>query len=78
MPEVLNLMSTGSVALTNRFKTGEKNLVRGDFIFDGYLDGSFTPSPTSEEMVIPLEFLETFPPIRSAQKACYWRLLFRR
>ena len=28
--------------------------------------------PTGEEMMIPLDVGEEFPPIRSASKACFW------
>ena len=58
----------------DRFKTGQTCDTSGSYIFDGYTDGTTTPSPTAEERVIPLERNETFPPIRSANKACWWKL----
>ena len=56
-----------------RYKTGETCPTTGKYQFDGYTDGKTTPSPTMEEKVIPLERGETFPPIRSSGKACYWK-----
>ncbi len=60
-----------------RFKTGQTCTVSGRYRFDGYLDGSSTPRPTPEEMEIPLTRGETFPPIRSSGKACWWKLAQR-
>lgn len=62
------------VALGTRFRTGETCAESGRYSFDGYLDGSSTPAPTAEERQIPLSRGETFPPIRSAGKACWWKL----
>lgn len=62
-----------------RFKTGEECTEKGDYRFDGYTDGptdtdgTLIPSPTSDEQLIPLSKGETFPPIRSTNKAC-WRV----
>ncbi|MBX3315275.1 MAG: YjzC family protein [Phycisphaeraceae bacterium] len=56
-----------------RFKTGEKSPEKTAFNFDGYLDGTSHPAPTQEERVISLDKGETFPPIRSANKACWWK-----
>lgn len=69
-------MSTG-VAIGSRFRTGEKCSESGRYRFDGYLDGTSTPAPTAEEKEIPLSEGETFPPIRSAGKACWWKLMQR-
>lgn len=44
----------------------------GNYCFDGYTEGTSTPQPTSDEMVIPLSKGEIFPPVRSANKGC-WR-----
>ena len=60
-------MSTGT---KTRFKTGEESPSDSRYRFDGYLDGTSTLRPTTEEMEIDLERDETFPPIRSASKAC--------
>jgi len=58
-----------------RFKTGETCIITGRYRFDGYTDGTSTPAPTAEEQEIPLAKDETFPPIRSAGKGCWWRLI---
>ena len=58
----------------DRFKTGQTCETSGSYVFDGYTDGSVQPAPTSEERVIPLSARETFPPIRSQSKACWWKL----
>ncbi|MEO1619178.1 MAG: YjzC family protein [Planctomycetota bacterium] len=56
-----------------RYKTGETCVITGHYLFDKYVDGSTTPSPTAEEKRIPLSRNETFPPIRSTEKACFWK-----
>lgn len=66
---------TDSTATKTRFKTGETCITTGSYRFDGYTDGSWTPAPTEEEKVIQLTVGETFPPIRSAEKACWWKLI---
>jgi len=60
-----------------RFKTGETCTVSGGYQFDGYTDGSGSPSPLPQERRIPVSRGERFPPIRSAGKACWWRLISR-
>lgn len=60
-----------------RFKTGERCEISGGYQFDGYTDGSTTPVPRAEERQIPLSKGETFPPIRSSGKACWWKLIRR-
>lgn len=62
-------------ATKTRFKTGEESPWNATYRFDGYLDGSVTPTPTREEQEISLTVRENFPPIRSANKACWWKLL---
>ena len=57
-----------------RFKTGEESPWNARYRFDGYLDGTTSPQPTTEEKEIDLERDENFPPIRSASKACWWKL----
>ena len=64
-------------ATGSRFKTGQTCVESGRYRFDGYIDGSTTPRPTSEEMEIPLSLTETFPPIRSSNKGCWWKLVQR-
>ena len=63
-----------TIAIGTRFRTGEKCTESGVYAFDGYLDGTSTPAPTQEERQIPLSAGETFPPIRSTSKSCYWKL----
>lgn len=63
-----------STATKTRFKTGETCVISGVYEFDGYTDGSTSPPPTQDERKIPLSRGETFPPIRSARKACWWVL----
>lgn len=64
-----------ATAIGTRYRTGEKNSESGRFRFDGYLDGTTSPTPTAEEKEIPLSRGETFPPIRSAGKSCWWKLV---
>ena len=64
-----------STAVGARFRTGQECVVSGRYAFDGYLDGTTTPAPTPEERQIPLSRGETFPPIRSSGKACWWKLV---
>jgi hypothetical protein len=54
-----------------RYKTGEECPKDGRYRFDGYTDGTSTPSPTWDEQEIPLSKGEIFPPVRSTNKACY-------
>lgn len=58
-----------------RFKTGETCDTTGHYQFDGYTDGSWTPTPTANEQVIPLSRGETFPPVRSSNKGAWWKYL---
>jgi hypothetical protein len=63
-----------STAVRTRFKTGEKCVNSGRYVFDGYLDGSSTPPPKPEERQEPIAKGNTFPPIRSCNKGCWWEL----
>lgn len=56
-----------------RYKTGEKAPYASTYTFDGYTDGTWSPTPTPEETKIRLSLDEVFPPIRSANKGAYWR-----
>jgi len=67
-------MST-STAIGSRHRTGETCLISGVYRFDGYLDGTSSPSPTADEREIPLSKEGAFPPIRSTGKACWWKLV---
>lgn len=64
-------------ATRTKFKTGETCIVSGRYRFDGYTDGTSSPAPRREEREIPLSRGETFPPIRSSGKACWWKLMNR-
>jgi hypothetical protein len=59
----------------NLFKTGEEAPRTGRYEFVRYTDGTTTPSPTAEERIIYLSRGETFPPIRSTNKAAWWRAI---
>ncbi len=61
------------MAIGSRYKTGQKSPETGQFVFDGYLDGTNTPAPTQEERVIPIDAGDTFPPISSTDKGCWWK-----
>lgn len=61
-----------STSTKTRYKTGQTCPSTNCYLFDGYVDGTTTPAPTAEERRIPLEHGETFPPIRSCEKACFW------
>ncbi|REJ92515.1 MAG: YjzC family protein [Planctomycetota bacterium] len=65
---------SASTSVGTRFKTGQQSPSRARYEFDGYVDGTNWPSPTAEERCIELERGETFPPIKSAEKACWWKL----
>jgi hypothetical protein len=56
-----------------RYKIGDTCPKTGNYRWDGYTDGTYTPEPTEKEKIIPLEKGETFPPIKSAGKGAYWR-----
>lgn len=56
------------------FKTGEKCETKGIYTFVRYADNSQAPAPTSDERNIPLDKGDTFPPIKSQNKAAWWRL----
>ncbi len=57
------------------YKTGQTAPQTGRYRFIRYVDGSMYPSPTAEESVIPLSRGETFPPVRSSNKAAWWQLV---
>ena len=60
-----------------RFRTGQTCTISGGYEFDGYTDGSSSPAPQAAERQIPVSRGETFPPIRSAAKGCWWKLIKR-
>ena len=59
---------------TTLYKTGEECRISGVYAFEKYTDGTTWPSPTMNERSIPLSRGETFPPVRSSNKAAFWRL----
>lgn len=60
--------------MTNkRYKTGQLCEETGTYAFDGYVDGSRSPTPTREEQQIPLRREDEFPPVKSAKKGAWWR-----
>lgn len=54
------------------YKTGEKAPKTQNYNWVKYTDGTTTPSPTSEEKIIPLDKWDTFPPINSSDKWAIW------
>jgi hypothetical protein len=62
--------------MSEHYKTGRECPRTGKYQFDGYLNGSWLPSPTPEEMEIQVAQGGAFPPIRSQNKACWWRPLW--
>lgn len=57
------------------YKTGEICTISGNYRFAGHIGGSTGCHPTSEERIIPLEYGERFPPIRSCSVGAYWSLV---
>jgi len=55
-----------------RFRSGEVCIERGEYEFDGYLDGSSSALPALEEMEIRVSGGEVFPGVQSRGKPCYW------
>jgi hypothetical protein len=66
-----------SVGSSVRGKTGEVVSVAGRYQFDGYLDGTRWPAPTTDEQVEPFDRGDRFTPIRSCNKGCFWILIKR-
>ncbi len=66
------VMATSTIV---RCRTGERSPVNGVWKFAGYLDGTFVPRVHPAEERITLRYGETFPPIRSANKGCWWDLV---
>ena len=59
--------------MADRYKTGEECPKTGHYLFDGYTDGLQTPAPRDDERVVTLNKGDLFPPIRSANKPCFWQ-----
>lgn len=62
------------MAIGDRYKTGQRSPVNAYYAWDGYTDGTYSPSPTTEELKIKLERDEVFPPINSVDKGAYWKM----
>jgi len=62
------------MAIGDRYKTGQRSPANAYYEWDGYTDGTFSPSPTAEERKIKLENGEVFPPINSCDKGAYWKM----
>lgn len=54
-------------------KSGDTCQSAGTYRFDGYVDGSMSPSPKGEEVQVMLKAGDQFPIIASCQKPCWWR-----
>jgi hypothetical protein len=61
-----------------RKKTGQMCELAGTYAFDGYVEPKYAPSPTPNEREIPMEVGETFPPVRSTERAAWWKWVNRR
>lgn len=63
------------MAIGERYKTGEESPANANYDWDGYTDGSRYPHPTANEMRIPLDKGDIFPPVRSCNKGAYWKMI---
>lgn len=63
------------MSIGDRYKTGQLSPASANYDWDGYTDGTKTPSPTNEEKKISLSKDEVFPPIRSCNKGAYWKMI---
>ncbi|MCB5288268.1 MAG: YjzC family protein [Candidatus Cloacimonetes bacterium] len=57
-----------------RYKTGQDSPAHARYAWDGYTDGTRSPSPTEAEKSITLETGEKFPPINSCDKGAWWKM----
>lgn len=67
-------MADKLVKIGSIYNTGQTCEQSGTYDFAGYMDGKYDPSPTKDEEKISLSKSKIFPPIRSANKGCKWRL----
>ena len=63
-----------SMAIGDKYKTGDISPASAYFEWVKYTDGSFLPSPTSDEMKIPMDKGKKFPPVRSCDKGAWWKM----
>ncbi|MAS36994.1 MAG: YjzC family protein [Anaerolineaceae bacterium] len=57
------------------YKTGSIALYTGNYEFVEYVDGTTWPAPTWNERKIPLDRGDVFPPVKSTNKAAWWRYI---
>lgn len=58
--------------MSKYYKTGEKCEQKGTYRWVEYTDHpKYSPSPTREEMEIPLDVGEVFPPVKSCNRGCF-------
>ena len=62
------------MAIGDLYKTGQISNANARYTFVKYTDGTITPSPTSEERVIPLNTGDRFPPVHSCNKGAFWKM----
>lgn len=62
------------MAIGDTYETGEKSPASTYYEWVKYVDGTRSPRPTKEEMKIPLDTGETFPPVNSCDKAAIWKM----
>ncbi len=55
-------------------KTGDTVPESGNYAWQKYVDGTVTPSPTADERNEAMVRGRTVPPVRSCNKAAYWKL----
>ena len=63
------------MAARRQFKTRETCEITGRYRFRGYLDGTKEPPPGAKERKIRIVAGQTFPPIESSEKECWWKLI---
>ena len=56
------------------YKTGQKAPAYARYAWDHYIDETYFPFPTIDELTIILKRGETFPPIKSRDKEAWWRI----
>jgi hypothetical protein len=58
------------------FESGEICTHSGQYDFDGYVDGRWTPRPLFlDELQVQLEIGQVFPRVLSVDKPCCWTLV---
>lgn len=63
------------MGLGDTYKTCQKSPANARYKWVKYTDGTTSPKPTSEEMIIPLDRGEHFPPVRSCNKGAIWEMI---